>query len=155
LLTAEFIYVDAVFIGIISAILFALLQILNRKLTVDSGALATSMVQNGVAAVLLLPFVFVGLGSIEPFQWLQLMWLGVGCTAVAHTMFIHSLKHIKASTASIIAAGLEPVYGIALALLFLSQKPEAHILAGGLIILLAVTCTSYFHARDESRKRLV
>jgi len=152
-LTAELIYADAVFVGIVGALLFALLQILNRKLTVDNGAIATSMVQNVVATSLLLPFAFVGLGKIEPVQWLQLLGLGVGCTAVAYTMFIHALKQIKASTASIIAAGLEPAYGIGLALLFLSQVPEAHVLVGGLIILLAVTYTSYFHTRDDPLKR--
>jgi drug/metabolite transporter (DMT)-like permease len=59
--------------------------------------------------------------------------LGVVCTALAHTLFIRSLRALSAHTASVVAA-LEPVYGIALALLLLGEVPPARTLAGAVLI---------------------
>ena len=62
-----------------------------------------------------------------------LVVLGVVCTALAHTLFIRSLRVLSAHTASIVAT-LEPVYGIALAFLLLGEMPSARTLAGGALI---------------------
>ena len=64
----------------------------------------------------------------------NLIFLGVICTALAHTMFINSLSFIKAQTASIVT-GLEPVYGIILAYFILNEMPGIRTFAGGLIII--------------------
>jgi drug/metabolite transporter (DMT)-like permease len=66
-----------------------------------------------------------------------LLFLGVVCTAVAHTLFIKGMKEIQAQTASIISS-LEPVYGIILAFLFLREVPAGRTVLGGVIILSAV-----------------
>jgi len=49
-----------------------------------------------------------------------------------------ALKRVNVSTASLIAAGLEPVYGVVLAVIILAQKPEPNVLLGGAIILVTV-----------------
>ncbi len=136
--SGELVYVEGIALGIIGGLSFALLQLLNRRLASSDGALVTSLVQSCVAALLLLPIVFTGLGAIKSHQWLLLMILGVACTAIAYTLFIAALKRLKVSTASLIAAGLEPVYGVVLAMIILSQKPEMHVLIGGAIILATV-----------------
>ena len=63
----------------------------------------------------------------------SLVVLGVFCTALAHTLFIASLRRVSAHTASVVAA-LEPVYGIALAAWLLSEVPTLRTLAGAALI---------------------
>ncbi len=144
----ELIYARGIMLGIASGASFAVLQLVNRKLTNTAGPVETSMVQNVVATVLLLPIVAGGLTAIQSSQWLVLIFLGVGCTALAHTLFIDALRRIRVATASLIAAGLEPVYGIVLAALFLSQWPGSHVLIGGAIILITVGVMTYSHAKE-------
>jgi predicted dehydrogenase len=67
--------------------------------------------------------------------------------ALAHTLFIRSLRALSAHTASVVAA-LEPVYGIALALLLLGEMPPVRTLAGAVLIIgaaLYATRTRYTH----------
>lgn len=136
--TGELVYIKGIALGIVSGFSFAVLQLLNRRLASNDGALVTSLVQSSVAALVLLPLVFTGLSAIRSHQWLLLVVLGVACTAIAYTLFIAALKRLKVSTASLIAAGLEPVYGVVLAAIILSQKPEPNVLIGGAIILATV-----------------
>ena len=136
--TGELVYLKGIALGIVGGFSFALLQLLNRRLASNDGALVTSLVQSGVAALVLLPIVFTGLGNIQSHQWLLLMVLGVACTALAYTLFIAALKRVKVSAASLIAAGLEPVYGVVLAAIILSQRPAPNVLIGGAIILATV-----------------
>ena len=136
--TGELVYLKGIALGIVGGFSFALLQLLNRRLASNDGALVTSLVQSCVAALVLLPVVFTGLGNIQSHQWLLLMVLGVACTALAYTLFIAALKRVKVSAASLIAAGLEPVYGVVLAAIILSQRPAPNVLIGGAIILATV-----------------
>jgi len=75
----------------------------------------------GVSVVLSTPTA-PALSRVVVLQWrglaalAVLLVLGLVCTAFAHTLFIAALRTVTAHTASVIAA-LEPVYGIALALL--------------------------------------
>jgi drug/metabolite transporter (DMT)-like permease len=62
--------------------------------------------------------------------------LGVGCTALAHTLFITSMRRVSAHTASVVSA-LEPVYGIALAALLQGETPDLRTLAGTALIVAA------------------
>jgi drug/metabolite transporter (DMT)-like permease len=70
-----------------------------------------------------------------------LLALGVVCTAGAHTLFIASLRTVSAHTASVVAA-LEPVYGIALALLLLDEIPGGRTLAGATLLVAAALVAS-------------
>src|SRR5579875_964379 len=65
-----------------------------------------------------------------------LLLLGVGCTAIAHTLFIAGMRDITAQLASLFGS-LEPVWGILFALLLLDEVPSLRTLIGGAIILLA------------------
>jgi drug/metabolite transporter (DMT)-like permease len=70
-----------------------------------------------------------------------LIVLGVVCTALAHTLFIRSMRVLSAHTASVIAA-LEPVYGIALAFALLGEAPGWRTLIGAALIVGAALRTS-------------
>ena len=72
---------------------------------------------------------------------LLLVVLGVACTALAHTLFVRSLRVLSAHTASVVTA-LEPVYGIVLAFLLLGETPSARTLCGAALIVAAAICAT-------------
>jgi drug/metabolite transporter (DMT)-like permease len=123
--------------GILSAMTFALLVILNRYLAQKYSSLVITFYQDFFATLLLLPSIFFVRPEFKLRNILLLIILGVLCTAGAHSLFIKGLKYIKAQTASIIGS-LEPVYGIILALVLLGEIPSLRTILGGIVILGAV-----------------
>ena len=131
--------------AVASGALFAVLTLINRRLVVDHSSFAVVFYQLGVASLCLLPFAVGDAGGIgAKTLWLLLM-LGVLCTALPHTLFINSLRVIKAQLASVVAA-LEPVYGIALAAIFLHEIPSLATLFGAALVLAAVWLATTVHA---------
>lgn len=121
--------------GIFSGFTFALLALVNRRNARALDYIAVSFYQNLFAALFLfLPVIILKITPPQFSDLPELLFLGIFCTALAHTLFIKSLTFIRAQTASIIA-GLEPVYGIILAFFMLNEMPEARTLAGGMIII--------------------
>lgn len=120
--------------GVLSAVSFAALTLLNRTLSSTYGAAHISLAQSGVAALVLTPLVLGELAGIGAREWWLLLCLGVFCTALAHTLFIRSLGRVRAFVASIVVS-LEPVYGIAAAFVLLGEVPAARELLGGAIII--------------------
>jgi drug/metabolite transporter (DMT)-like permease len=104
--------------------------------------------QIAVAAVLLLPFVTHGIDLVTEQRWIYIILLGVVFTALAHTLFVGSLRTIKASTAGMIAS-MEPIYGMTFAALVLSEIPALKTVAGGLIVVGAAVYTSIRTGRVE------
>ena len=122
--------------GLVSGFSFALLAVLNRRHAASRRASDIAFWQNLFAALTLLPFALASpwaLGDIGAREIALLLVLGLVCTALAHTMFIGALREVNAHAASVVAA-LEPVYGIALALLLLNEVPGPRTLAGGALI---------------------
>ena len=123
------------FFGILSGATFAVLTLVNRRNAQISSAVAVAFYQNLFAALfLILP---ISILPIDPPQWSDLphlLFLGIFCTAFAHTLFIRSLVFIRAQTAAVIS-GLEPVYGIVLAFVLLNEVPGTRTLAGGILII--------------------
>ncbi|NOX33795.1 MAG: EamA family transporter [Deltaproteobacteria bacterium] len=123
------------FFGIISGFTFAVLALVNRKNARIADPVTVAFYQNFFAAVfLLLPIALMRVKSPQLIDLPSLIFLGVVCTALAHTLFIKSLSIIRAQTAAVIA-GLEPVYGIILAFFMLNEIPGTRTLTGGLIII--------------------
>lgn len=120
--------------GVVSGLLFALLSILNRSFASRYPPLALALGQDAIACALLLPWVWSGVGTLASTQWLQLAALGVVCTALAHTLFIYSMRCLTARIASMIAC-LEPVYGIVFAFVLLHEAPTLKEALGGVVII--------------------
>ena len=122
--------------GLLSGATFALLSVTNRWLGRTYSSLMISLYQDGIAAIVLLPaFFLTAAGSFwTPHALLILLILGVVCTALAHTLFIASMRDITAQSASLLAS-LEPVWGIFFGVLLLGAIPTDSTLLGGAIIL--------------------
>lgn len=128
--------------GLASGLSFAILQLLNRRYVRKLSAGELSLGQNGFAFLsLLLAFGAPDNLSTNPSNWLLLFLLGTFCTALAHTLFIRGLETVSTQTASIIT-GLEPVYGIALAMLVLNEIPSLRTILGGGVVLGTVICAT-------------
>lgn len=120
--------------GALSGLSFAVLSLLNRRLVRTQAPLLIAGAQNLVAALALaplLPALRAPLTSRELF-WLAV--LGIGCTALSHTLFVRSLAQVRAQTASVVT-GLEAVYAVIFAWLLLGEAPSARTLLGGAVIL--------------------
>ena len=122
--------------GVLSGLLFALLSLLNRAITRGVDPVHAALWQNLAIALGLAPFTALAIPQVAPADWLWLGLLGVLCTGLAHSLFVASLRVLKARTTSVIFA-LEPVYGIAFAWWLFAEQPTPGMLAGGALIILA------------------
>ncbi len=124
--------------GVSSAVLFAVLSVVNSRSVAGSSPLTVAWSQNVGASFVTLPWL------AAEHQWLfrardlsLMLCLGAGCTALAHALFVRSLRNVPTSTASFVAS-LEPVYGMAIAVPALHEIPGFQECLGGVCILGAV-----------------
>lgn len=125
--------------GLLAGATFALLSVTNRWLGRSYPSVVISLYQDGVAIVALAPALWLVTSAdraalLQPRTELLLALLGLGCTALAHTLFIEGMRSTTAQLASLLASG-EPVWGILFALVLLREAPSGHTLLGGVIIL--------------------
>jgi drug/metabolite transporter (DMT)-like permease len=123
--------------GMFSSVSFAFLAVLNRMHVRTYPPLVVAFYQLAFAAVVCAPFAVPAAASLSGSDLLLLLILGIVCTAAAQTLYIGSLRYIRARSAGIII-GLEPVYGILLAVILLGEIPTVRTAVGGMIILAAV-----------------
>ena len=77
--------------------------------------------------------------------------IGLVCTAIAHSLYVAAQKKVKAQTAGIIS-GMETVYGILFAMIFLGEVPGIREVIGGIIILCVAVLSSLAATRKEQKK---
>lgn len=132
--------------GMICSLSYAVLSLMNRSFMGRYTSSVTAFYEQLTASVVLLPTLFIIRPSVTGQDILVLILLGVVFTAIAHTMYIEGLKRVKVQTAGIIS-GLESVYGIIAAFLFLEERPGLKELIGGVIILGVVFYSTYASSR--------
>jgi len=135
--------------AVFSGALFAVLTLINRRLVADHSPFVVVFYQLGVATLCLLPFAVGAVQELDQKNLWLLLILGVFCTALPHTLFIKSLRAIKAQLASVVTA-LEPVYGIVLAAIFLHEIPGISTLLGAFLVFAAVVLAMTAQAQDSS-----
>ena len=132
--------------GLASAVLYAVRNLVNRRLVHAHGSMPVMFWQVLVAAVVLSPAVLLEPAPPPAIDYLWLAILGVVCTAGGHTMFVASFRFFPVAMASIILT-LEPVYATVLAVPIFDEWPRWQTLAGGAIILSAIAHETWQHAR--------
>lgn len=132
--------------GMIGSLTYGLLSLMNRRFSSLYPAPLVSLYEQGTAAVVLFPALFILLPVFSARDIAGLMVLGIAFTAGSHSLFINGLKHVKVQTAGIISS-LESVYGILAALVILHEIPGGRELAGGVIILGVVFYSTLVSAR--------
>lgn len=131
----------AVGIGLLSALFYALRNILLKKQVKQHNGSTLMCVQLGVITLVLSPvFFYYDLTPLKA-QWHGLFTLAILTTAIGHTLFLNSFKHFTITTASILSS-IQPVFGIIIAAIFLNEIPEPMTLVGGMLIIGSVVIES-------------
>lgn len=126
-----------ILLGIFSGFSFALLAVINKKLSTVTSGIKLTFYQCFGASLCSIPVLLSKAGSLPSGKDLFLLIaLGIIFTGIAHTFFVSSLKSVSASTVSVTTC-LEPVYGIAFAAAILGEIPNMKIFLGCALILMA------------------
>ncbi len=123
----------SILMGLFSAFAYAVLTLFNRGLSKSYESTVIAVYEQITATLFLLPFVFWVRAKPSVIDIGLLIFLGVITTALAHSLFISSLKKIPAQLAGIVSS-LEAVYGIALAFIILGEVPATREIIGGMVI---------------------
>jgi len=114
---------------------FAGYVLLSKKLVARWGALELTLLGNGLAALLLLPF--FALGGVKPLTLSVGAHLGLFCTLLPFLLYFWSLKRLPAVASSVMLLG-EVALAVLWSFLFLGERlspPEA---LGSLLVLTAI-----------------
>jgi len=122
--------------GVISAIFFALRNILHKNYFSHYSGPHTMLYQTLVACLMLCFFVEIPPMQVTETDWLLLLLVGIVFTATPHALFASSLRHLSATTAGLISC-LQPLYGSVLAFLLLHERPNLLTILGGLLVISA------------------
>ena len=128
--------------GTMSAVFFSLRNIIHVKYFTHCSAKQALLYQSLVVVLVLLPFSVDNIHNPSSTQWAQLLLLGVLFTALPHTLFAYSLRHLKAKTGSLIAC-LQVVYATLFAALLLNEFPDESVIFGGTLIVSAAIYESF------------
>ena len=115
----------------LAVMLFGLSAMLGRFVTVPAVLVAGGRV---VCSAALLPALVLVPGDWTPQNLAGVAVIGFVCTALAHSLYVAAQKRVKAQTAGLVS-GMETVYSILYALVFLGEVPSPRALLGGAVIL--------------------
>lgn len=135
-------------LGLIAALTNALRNIISRKMVGTYSGSFVMFHQLWMGALLLLPVMLLSPPNPEATDFAYLLILALFATAVAHTMFISSMKVLSARSAGVLAM-IQPVYGVILAIMILHEYPTTRELLGGCVILSAVAFETMRHAKKN------
>jgi len=149
-------------VGVISAALAALFNALNKRYLGHHDAMAVTWLELGAGFVVLAAIAAfaapdgagVVLPSVRDGAWLLV--LAILCTLIPFAVSLATLRHLSAFTAQL-AINLEPVYAIAIAILFLGEAREldAMFFLGVAIVLAAVFGHGWLQTRLTDERRSV
>lgn len=135
----------------LSALLYSIRNLMMKREIESYNGSVLMYYQCLISVVILIPCFFFAAPSMAdivhdlPF----LFGLAFITTCLGHTIFLYTFSHFKISTASILSS-LQPVFGIVLAVIFLSEYPSMRTIFGGLIILATVLIESLLSSWQKS-----
>lgn len=137
-----------IFFSLTAAFIGSLFIIFSRGLVKKYSSIKITFYQYSTVAIMGLFFFIPEAPKISIDNLLLIIILGIVFTAFANTLFIDCLKKITATKANIILT-LEPVYGIILAAIILSETPSRRTVIGGAIILLCAVTATATHKKES------
>ena len=138
--------------GLISAFAYSLRNIILKTQVQNFNGSILMFYQMVVMLILLFPVLFFYEEKLTTEQLPFILFLGLVTTAIGHTLFLNSFRHFSVSGASILS-GMQPIYGIIIAMIFLSEIPEWRNWIGGLLIILTVILESFLNKKSANQKR--
>ena len=148
------------FIGVVSALLASVFATLNKKYVDDASPYMISFLEMFGAFVFLticLPFIINDLSVLMPIQsdWIYLIILSLLCTTLAFVLSMMALKNVSAFDSNLVI-NLEPVYGIAIAVIVLKEHKQLTPLfyIGGLLIMMIVFLHPILSKKINDRRKI-
>ena len=123
-------------IGVLSGVSFAVMAILMRKQK-DGSAVESIILGNLLAFLIGLPAIATA-PALPARGWLLLLVLGVVQLGFSYRLYARAIRHVTALEAVLIPV-IEPVFNPLWVLLCFGERPGPLALAGGIIVLGAVT----------------
>ena len=134
-------HIFAVGLGVFSALAYAIRNIILKSRAAHYNGSMMMTYQTGIVGFILAPAFFIYDVEAISDQWPALLTLALFTTAIGHTLFLNCFKHFSITTVSIISS-VQPVYGILIGMVFLSEIPNWTTVAGGVLILSSVVIES-------------
>lgn len=126
-----------ILLGLGAALLYALVVILNKKITGIS-AYDKTIVQLGAAAIVTLPYVAftedMSAFEFEPLTVVMLAMVGIVHTGIAYVLYFGSIGKLKAQTAALLSY-IDPVFAIVLSAAVLGESVGAQGIIGAVLVL--------------------
>lgn len=136
-------------IAILSGVSFALVAVLLRKQK-DGLPVESVLLGNLMAAVVTIPFMT---GPYPDFHgWCALLFMGLFQIGLSYILYALALKNVSAMD-GILVPLIEPILNPVWVLIFTGEKPGKWALAGGSIVLIAVTAKSIISSLKQIRRR--
>ncbi|WP_339848571.1 DMT family transporter [Dokdonia sp. Asnod3-C12] len=141
-------YFLAILIGLLSALCFAIRNLLVKTKIGSYNGSVVMWYQTLVIAIMLIPayFIFDTEGFVAELPYIGL--LALITTALGHTMFLFSIKRFSVTAASLMGS-VQPIYGIILGIIFLNEIPGWRTVLGGSLILFSVVVESLRASRNK------
>ncbi|AEE20165.1 threonine/homoserine efflux transporter RhtA [Dokdonia sp. Hel_I_63] len=141
-------YFLAILIGLLSALCFAIRNLLVKTKIGSYNGSVVMWYQTLVIAIMLIPayFIFDTEGFVAELPYIGL--LALITTALGHTMFLFSIKRFSVTAASLMGS-VQPIYGIILGIIFLNEIPGWRTVLGGSLILFSVVAESLRASRNK------
>ena len=133
--------VKGIMLGVLSAVFYSLRNLLLKKPALKYNGTSLMMYQTLFLTIILLPTLFLKDTSNITTQYPYVILLALVTTAIGHSLFINSIKYFSVSTASIIGS-TQPIFGIIIAYIFLSEIPTLNTFIGGSLIIATVIIES-------------
>ena len=118
--------------GAMSGLAYAFLILTIKRIASVYSPLFITFIQNGITAIILLPFVLAVNVPSEAMPYLLIM--GVFHSTIAPVLYVQGFRSVKANEAAVLGY-FEPVGAILLAFIFLHEVPGIEALLGGALIL--------------------
>lgn len=141
-------HVQGIILGLLSALCYALRILILKPLTSHYNGTMLMLYQLLILTFLLAPCLILMDTSGIKTQYPYVLILALLTTAIGHSIFVHTLKYFKVSTATIMTSAL-PIYGILIAFLFLGEVPNSNVYIGGLLIISTVFIEGIRSARKS------
>lgn len=126
-----------IFLALGAAVLYATVMLLNKKLS-PIPAYDKTILQLAAAAVVLIPYIFLGKGfdvrDMTALGWILLSVVGILHTGGAYALYFGSMGNLKAQTIAIFSY-LDPVIAVVLSAVFLREPMSLWGIAGTVLIL--------------------
>ena len=134
-------YLQGALMGMLSAFLYALRNLILKPIVGAYSPLQSMFYQLLVGGLVLSPLLLWADFEAVMNQWEAILLLSVITTAVGHTMFVKVLNNFSVTAMSVMTT-IQPIYGIIMGMIFLAEIPALRSVIGGLIILTTVVLES-------------